>query len=324
LLRINQRRLLRTAVALVALVSVIFATPAPAQASVFDWLRQLFGWEEPVAQTRTLPIRVSTTTTILADLVRNVGGDRVRVTSVVPLNGDPHTFDPTPRDARAVTAAEILFVNGLGLELWSDRLVRSTARRDLIVATLSDGLTARPGASFSTHMHDEGDPHFWLDVKHAIYYVNRIEKELTSLDPAGARHYAANSERYRKELRELDVWFRDQVQQIPASRRKLVTYHDAFGYMADAYGFELVGFLVRNPDREPSARDMARLVDQMRDLGVRAVFAEPQINPKFAQALAQEAGVRVGILYSDSLTSSIPTYVEMMRYNARALVGALR
>lgn len=276
------------------------------------------------APPRPLPLRVVTTTTVFADLIKNVGGDRVQVTSLLPRGADPHTFDPTPRQARAVSAADLFFYNGLGLESGIDRLIQNAARSDLVRVVLSEGLTPLPGVTFEAHSHAEGDPHFWLDVHNAMHYVRGAERALSEFDPAGEGVYTARAKEYLTQLEALDAWFREQISRIPAERRTLVTYHDAFGYLARAYGLKLIGFLMRNPDKEPSPREMAALVAKMRELRAKAVFAEPQINPKFAQALAAEAGVLVGVLYSDALTAEVPTYVAMMRANARALVEALQ
>lgn len=270
------------------------------------------------------PLRVVTTTTVFADLIANVGGDRVTVTSILPYGGDPHSYDPTPREVRAVAAADLFFFNGLGLESWVDRVIESAARRDLVRVELSEGLTPLPGVSFSAHDHETGDPHFWVDIDHALHYVQRIEQALSRLDPQGAAFYAQRSQAYRAELEALHVWFQEQIASIVPEHRQLVTYHDGFAYLARAYGLDMVGFLVRNPDREPSPQELARLVRQIQSLGVRAIFAEPQINPRFAQSLASEAGVRVGFLYSDSLTPDVPTYIDMMRHNALELVRLLR
>lgn len=270
-------------------------------------------------------LNVATTTTVFADMIRNVGGDRIAVTSIVPPGVDPHVFEPTSREARHVATANVLFINGLGLEEWLDKLLSNVSAPNLSVVTLSEGLTPMGGVSFSAHHHDsEGDPHFWLDVSHAISYVRRIEQALSEHDPAGADVYHTRASAYVAELEVLDQWIYDQLQTIPVAQRVLLSYHDAFGYMAQRYGLQPVGVVVRNPDREPSPRDLATLVRDIRRLGVKALFAEPQINPRLAQTLSQEAGIAVGILYSDALTAEVPTYIDMMRFNARSLVEALQ
>lgn len=289
-------------------------------------------------------LRVVATTTVFADLAANVAGDRAQVTSLIPVGADPHTWEPSTSQARNVANADVFLYNGLGLEPWAERLVTNVGRRDLVVVRLSEGLSPIAGVSFQVpgqrsgsvraggdtddhfddeHNHEDGDPHFWLDITNAMHYVRRIEQVLTAADPAGADYYRERAETYLTELAELDRWFAEQIERIPPERRVLVTYHDAYAYMANRYGLELVGFVVRNPDREPAPRELADLVRTIRERGVPAVFAEPQVNARFAQTLAREAGVHVGVLYTDALTADVPTYVDMMRTNATALVEGL-
>lgn len=156
-----------------------------------------------------------------------------------------------------------------------------------------------------------------------MHYVERIAATLQAYDPAGAATYAERAEAYLAQLRELDSWFSEQIDRIPPENRHLVAYHDAFGYMADRYGLQWVGAVVPNPEREPSARELADLVRLLRELQVPAIFAEPQINPRFVETLAREAGIATGTLYSDTLSVHNPTYIEMMRSNAMALVEGL-
>lgn len=277
------------------------------------------------ASATRLPLRVVTTTTVFADLIEHVGGDRVEAISIVPAGVDPHVFDPTPREGRNVATADLLFINGLGLEEWIEKLLQNAGSPGLRVTTLSAGLTPIEGVSFSAHHHDEeGDPHFWLDVRHAMHYVRRIEQALSEYDPDGAAFYQANAAAYLAELEVLDNWIIDQISTISAENRVLVTYHDAFGYMAQRYGLDILGVLVRNPDSEPSPRELATLVREIRQLGAKAIFAEPQINPQFAHNLASESGIIIATLYSDALTKTVPTYIDMMRYNTNSLVEALR
>lgn len=274
-------------------------------------------------------VQVVTTTTVFGDFIKQVGGDRVQVSSIVPAGADPHTFEPTPREARNIATADILFVNGLGYEQWLEKLVQNAGSPRLQVVTLSEGLTPIAGVSFAApghddHHHADGDPHFWLDVQHAMYYVRRIQQALAAFDPEGAPFYASRAEAYLAELAELDRWIAARIAEIPQASRVLLTYHDAFGYFAARYGLDLHGVVVRNPDREPSSRELATLILEVRQLGLLAIFAEPQINPKYAQSLAAEAGIKVAYLYSDALTPQVPTYVAMMQYNTNSLVEALK
>ncbi len=271
-------------------------------------------------------LQVVATFSVIADMAAEVGGDRVDVSSIVPLGGDPHTWEPTPREARHVAAADVLLYNGLDLELWVDRLIENAARPDLPIVVLSDGLEPIPQGDFAAHAHEEGDPHFWLNVQYGMHYVERIRDALAEVDPANEEYYQANAAEYLDTLAELDQWIEEKIQEIPEEHRKLITYHDAFGYMAERYGLEVAGFLVVNPDREPSSREMAELTQKLADYERPVIFVEPQIGSshRYGEAVANEIGGRVGKLYSDSLTEEVPTYVDMMRYNAQQLWEELK
>lgn len=275
------------------------------------------------------PVRVVTTTSVFADMIASVGGERVQVTSLVPTGADPHSWDPTPREIRSVSNADIFVYNGHGFEVWAPRLIEGAGRPGLVALELSAGLQALAageghGDDAHGHQDEEGNPHFWLDVTYAIEYVRRIEAALAAYDPAGAAYYSARASAYVQELEALDRWIFEQIAQIPPERRVLVAYHNAYAYMARRYGLEAAGFLVENPDREPAAQVMARLVRLLRERQVPAVFVEPQIDSRLAETIAREAGVRIGVLYTDSLTDAVPTYVAMMRANAETLVSLLR
>lgn len=269
-------------------------------------------------------LRVVATTSVFADLAANVGGERIEVRSLIPLGADPHTWEPSTRQIRDVAATDVFLYNGLGLEPWAERITTTAGSRHLLSVRLSEGLEPIRGVSFGVDDHEDGDPHFWLDILNAIHYVERIEQALSAVDPAGAVYYRERAAVYAAELEELHRWFAAEIEKIPPERRVLVTYHDAYAYMANRYGLEQVGFLVRNPDREPSPREMADLIRAIESRDVRTIFAEPQVNPRFVEALAREAGVHVAVLYTDALTADVPTYIEMMKANARALVAGLQ
>lgn len=293
--------------------------------------------------TRQLHVVVSLP--IFVSLVEAVGADRVQVSSIVPAGTDPHTYQPTPRDAQALAEAEIIFVNGLGLEEWLADLI-SSAGATARVVELAAGLTpiqddhdhghaeSTPAAeqghahgedaleAEDGHAHEHGNPHLWLDPDYAIEYVRRIAQTLGEVDPDGAATYQANAERYIAEIQEFDGWAKGQVEQIPPDRRKLVTFHDAFPYFAEHYGLELVGVIVLSPGRDPSPQELAQLVDLIRQQGVPAIFTEPQFNPKLAETLAREAGVEVRELYSDTPPTG-EDYIGMMRRNIEHVVAGL-
>jgi zinc/manganese transport system substrate-binding protein/manganese/iron transport system substrate-binding protein len=261
-------------------------------------------------------IRVVTTTTVLADLVNNVGRGKLEsVRSVVPAGVDVEDYNPAPADLRAVSEANLFILNGRALDRWAPKLVEA-AQPGIPTLTLSDGLLA----------DDSDNPHLWLDPRYAAAYALRIRDKLISLDPDGAATYESNTRAYTSQLEELDSWITQQVATIPEARRKLVTFHDAFPYFAARYGFELVGVITPSPGQEPSAGELAELVQQVRAARVPAVFSEAQFSPRLAQTLADEAGVTrvVSDLYNDSLGEPpADTYIGMMRFNVQRIVQAL-
>jgi len=287
--------------------------------------------------TAQAPLTVVTTTSILADLTRNVTGDRASVTSLLGPGADIHTFDPSPADLARVARAQVLVVNGAGLEAFLDDLLAAAGgRAHKIVASAGliplhfddeHGHEKKPGHD---HHHDAGDPHFWQDVSLAMHYVINIRDGLIAADPAGEAIYRRNAERYLAQLVELDHWVRGQVALIPAERRKLVTNHGAFNYFAARYGFKVVGtvFPGFSTARDPSPAEIAELVRRVREFAVPAVFAENVVNTRLAEQVAREARVQiVAALYSDALgglRSGAETYITMIRSNVEAIVNALR
>jgi zinc/manganese transport system substrate-binding protein/manganese/iron transport system substrate-binding protein len=269
---------------------------------------------------------------VFVSLVEAVGADRVQVSSLVPGGSDPHTYQPSPRDAQALAEAAVVFVNGLGLEEWLTDLIASAGSEARVVelgeglATLQDehGHEESEGTPEAEHAHEHeaGNPHLWLDPDYAIEYVRRIAQTLAELDPEGAATYQGNAERYIAEIEAFDAWAREQVDRIPLERRKLVTFHDAFPYFAEHYGFELVGVIVISPGREPSPRELAQLADLIRQQGVPAIFTEPQFNPKLAETLARETGAVVLELYSDTPPAG-EDFLGMMRRNIAHVVEGL-
>lgn len=267
------------------------------------------------------------TTSILADLVANVGGDRVEVSALLPPGADPHTFSPSPNEARAVADSQILFENGAGLEEWLGELIENAGgERPTVV--VSEGVTAIEGFE---HEEEVGpDPHMWFDPANVIIYVENIRDGLKEIDPAGAATYDANAASYIEQLRELDTENEQRLAAIPAERRKLLTNHDTFGYFAARYDFEVVGTVFEgvSTEEEPSPRQVAQLVERIREAGVPAIFAENTVNPRLAEQIADEAGVRVVTdLYTDALGepgSEGDTYLKMMRWDVGQIVEALR
>lgn len=279
--------------------------------------------EPPSAVGDRLP--VVATFSILGDVVAAVGGDRVAVTTLVGPDGDAHVYEPTPQDAAAVADAAIVFENGLGFETWLEELVDGSGTRATRVVT-TEGI--EPGVLVEDGV-EEQDPHVWQDVRNEIVVVERVRDALVAADPAGGGTYEANAAAYVDELEALDEEIAARVDELPAERRKLVTTHDAFGYFARRYGFEIVGTAlpVSTEAADPAAGDVAALVDRIAAAGVPAIFAENIENQALLERIAGDAGVVLGPdLYSDALGpagSAGATYVGMMRANADAIVGAL-
>jgi len=256
---------------------------------------------------------------ILGDLVRNVGGEAVNVTTLVGPDGDAHVYVPTPADAKTISAARLVFVNGLGLEGWLPRLVASAGNKAAIV-------TATAGITPLT-LGADADPHAWQSPLNARIYVANIRDALAAADPADAATFRKNAEAYLAKLDALDREVREAIAKIPPARRKVISTHRAFGYFAAAYGVEFIAPLGVSTESEASARDIAAIITQIRAAKIPAVFLENISDPRLIRQIAAETGARVGgTLYSDSLTGEkgdSPTYIEMVRHNIKALTSAL-
>lgn len=265
---------------------------------------------------------------ILGDLVKNVGGDRVNVSTLVPPGGDAHVYTPTPADAKRVAEAKLVVVNGLGFEGWLSRLVKASGGK-MTVITATTGIKQRklPGDHGHGHSHDEADPHAWQSVSNVRTYVINIREALIAADSAGAASYRANADTYLAELDKLDRDVKEAVAKLPAERRKVISTHDAFGYFADAYGITFIAPQGVSTESEASAKDIAAIIRQIRALKIPAVFLENVTDPRLMRRIASETGAMVGgTLYSDSLTDEkgdAPTYIGMVRHNIKALTSAL-
>lgn len=265
------------------------------------------------------PINVVASFSILGDFVRNVGGDRVSVTTLVGADGDVHVYAPAPSDAKRIADARLVIVNGFGLEGWMPRLVQSSGSKAAIVVA-TDGITPlRLGAGT--------DPHAWQSVANAKIYVANIRDALSAAAPSDRAIFRSNAERYLAELDALDREVRAQVAQIPPPRRKVISTHRAFGYFATAYGIEFIAPLGVSTESEPSARDIADIITQVRAAKIPAIFLENISDDRLIRRIAAETGARIGgTLYADSLTDEkggAPTYIDMVRHNIKALTSAL-
>jgi len=270
-------------------------------------------------------LKVVATFSILADFARNVGGDRVAVSALVGANGDAHVYQPTPGDAKTLADAKVVLLNGLGFEGWINRLVKASGTK-AAMATATKGVKPRKAEDDHGHGHD-ADPHAWQSVANAKLYVANIRDALTAADPAGKDAYAANAAAYLAKLDALEAEVKAAVAAIPADRRKIITTHDAFGYFGAAYGVSFIAPQGVSTEAEVSAKDVARIITQIRKQKIPAVFLENVTDKRLLERIGAEGGAKIGgTLYSDALTDEkgpAPTYIDMMRHNVKQLSAAL-
>ena len=299
----------------------------------------------PAAALAAEPLDVVASFSILGDMVEQVGGDRIRVVTLVGPDGDAHVYQPTPADARAVAAADLLVVNGLGFEGWLDRLIRAAGYQGAVVIATA-GITpmdmdehddghahshdhAHDHGHAHRHGHDHGDidPHAWQSVPNARIYVQTITAALVAADPDGADAYRANAERYGAELDAVDQEIRGVVATLPPERRKVITSHDAFNYFGAEYGLAFLSPVGVSTEAEASAADVAALIRRIREEAIPAIFMENISDPRLLEQIQRETDARIGgTLYSDALSGPdgpAGTYLDMMRHNIRTMAGAL-
>jgi ABC-type Zn uptake system ZnuABC Zn-binding protein ZnuA len=266
-------------------------------------------------------LRVVATTNLVGDVVGRVGADRIQLTTLMAKGVDPHSYVPTPSDTAAVYDAHLLFANGAGLEVFLVEML-ANAGGGAAQVYLSNGLQLR------TLSGGADDPHVWFDVRNVVQWVTTIERSLSTLDPANAAAYQANAAAYTAELQALDAWIVQEVATIPQTNRKLVIDHPVFGYFSDRYGFQQIGAVYPlNPSAEPSAQDLAALEKMIRQFAVPAVFSENTVSPKLADQVAKDTGVKLFLLYTDSLGgpgTPAATYLDLMHYDVQTIVSALR
>jgi ABC-type Zn uptake system ZnuABC Zn-binding protein ZnuA len=294
---------------LILLISACGGNPASPSGTPFDLTQ---GKSDPV---------ILTSTTFLADLARNVAGDRVEVESLLPIGTDPHAYQPTPQDVAKIEHSKLLIINGADYEHFLEPLLENAGgEREIIEA--SAGISVRKEAQGV-------DPHLWLDPNHVIVYVENIREALTHFDPAGAAAYQSNADAYVAELKRLDAWIIEQVAQIPPERKLLITNHKALGYFAERYGFTIAGAVIESfsADASPSAQQMAALIDQIKSSGAPAIFLDASDNPALASQIASETNVKIITdLHLESLTNGAPaaTYIDMLKDNVTQIVNALK
>jgi len=286
------------------------------------------------------PLMVMASTSIVADVVRQVGGELVQVETIVPIGADGHSYEPSPADLARVSAAQIIFTVGVGYEEFLDRLIASSGTKAEIVA-LSENLPLRTLSEEEVggHMHGDEhgdehgagsvDPHTWTDPNNVKAWVEVIYATLSRLDPTNADTYAARAAAYRSQLDELDRWIAEQFAAIPAERRLIVADHIIFGYMADRYGLRQLGSIIPgvSTSASPSAQELAALQDMIADYSVPAIFVGDIANKQLAEQIARDTGVRIFTVLTESLTDADgpgATYIDYMRFNVQTIVDGLR
>jgi zinc/manganese transport system substrate-binding protein/manganese/iron transport system substrate-binding protein len=271
-------------------------------------------------------IKVVATTTQIGDFVKNVGGNRVELVTILKPGVAAHDYEPTSDDSKALAAAQIIFTNGVGLEEWLDKTIKNSGTKAIQVVT-SDGIKPRPGSNAE---EKSGDPHIWFSTENAKKMLDNISTGLTKIDGAGKDFYEANAKSYKAQIDDMTKQVKILVDTIPADRRKLVTNHDAFGYFAEQFGIKIVGSVIPSFDStaEPSAQELKELVDKIKAEKVPAIFTETSINPKLAEQISKEAGVKIfSNLYGDTLGeagSDGDTYLKMMLANANNIANGLK
>lgn len=282
----------------------------------------------PASQSSDDAVRVLASTTFLADIAQNVAGDRLKVESLLPFGADPHAYQAAPSDVAKIAESDLLILNGVEYEHFIESLLENAGGERIVVEGTTD-LEPHQMESSEGDEHKSGDPHMWLDPNFVITYVKNIRNGLMDVDPEGEEIYAANADVYIEELKQLDMFIREQVETIPVERRLLITNHEAMGYFADRYDFTVIGAVIPSlsSDAGTSAQEMAGLVDMIKSSAAPAMFLGELENPDLADQIAEETGVKVvHDLYLESLTDGAPagTYIEMMKHNVTQIVNALK
>ncbi|HRL20568.1 MAG TPA: metal ABC transporter substrate-binding protein [Alcaligenes sp.] len=321
----------------------------------------LLVWALPV---QAEPLRVVSSFSILHDMVREIGGDKVAASVIVPANGDAHSFEPRPSDAKTLASAQLLVINGLDFEAWLPRLQQSAGYRgpQVVAAQGVDALafagqdehvehghgdshdhghshdhdhdhgheSAKQVVGEPAHEHSHGsqDPHAWQSPTQAQVYIRNISQGLAAADPANADYYRTRAQEYAQRVQQLDQSVKARLQAIPVEQRKVITSHDAFAYLGKAYDISFIALMGVSSQAEPSARDIAKVIEQARRENIHAIFVENTVNPRLVEQVARETGAKVGgTLYSDALGkpgSGADTYLGMMKWNTDKLIEALQ
>jgi zinc/manganese transport system substrate-binding protein len=266
--------------------------------------------------------KVVATASIFADMVSVISGGQVDVESIVPIGGDPHIHEPTPRDARIVAEADLILKNGLTFEGWLNELIENSGTNAEVVL-ITEGIEPITSMTYQ----NSADPHAWMDAQNGIIYIENIKEALSKLDPEHADIYQFNYQLYKQQLEDLDAWIAGQIELIPPQKRVLITSHDAFQYYGRRYGVQLEAILGTSTDAEAQTSDLMRINQVIQENEVPAVFIETTVNPKLLEQIAKDNEVVIGgKLFSDSIgdeTSAAPSYLDMLRHNTTTIVKAL-
>jgi zinc/manganese transport system substrate-binding protein len=276
-------------------------------------------------------VKVIASFSILGDMTKNVGGDRVAVTTIVGPNGDAHVYEPTPADAKALSQADLVIINGLGMEGWMERLIKTSGYKGPVVVA-TKGIKPLEASAEEQHYGAKHthkiDPHAWQNLANGLIYVDDIAKGLSAVDPAGTSTYKANTAAYKTKLADLDKWVKTEFSTIPKPKRRIITSHDAFGYLGAAYGITILSPMGVSTESEPSAGGVAKLIQQIRKEKITAVFIENVSDPRLVEQIGKESWVKLGgELYSDALSKPegpAPTYIDMFKNNVTKMVAAMR
>jgi ABC-type Zn uptake system ZnuABC Zn-binding protein ZnuA len=281
----------------------------------------------------TEKIKVVASTTIIGDVVDMVGGDQIEITVLLPVDSDPHSFSPAPKVVAEIETAEVVFINGFGLEEALEDLIYATAQEKVVF--VSEGIDpmefvdANHGSETEHgHEHGNSDPHVWMNPLNVKIWAGNIKDTLSKIDPSNAEIYSANARNYQSKLDDLHNWILDQVTPIPLENRVLITDHDTMSYFADSYDFEVIGVVLPGggTSAEPSAQDIARLEDIIKEYNVPAIFIGTTVNTQLADRISRDTGIKLIPLYSGSLSNQngpASTYIDMMRYNVTEMVNVL-
>ena len=268
-------------------------------------------------------IKVVSSASIFQDMAKNIGGDKITSTSIVPIGGDPHTYTPKPSDVELVSSADLILINGLTFEGWITELIENSGTKAKVIL-ITEGVTPITSEKY----HNASDPHAWMDASNGVQYAYNISAGLAAVDPDNALFYADNGAKYSAEIKQAHNYIKTQIASIPKAQRILITSHDAFQYYGRAYDITLNAIIGISTESEAQSKDLQRVVDVIRESKIPAVFIESTINPKMLQQIASDTGVKIGgELYADSIgdeDSEAPSYIKMLTHNTDVIVNALR